>query len=85
MATKREMVIVIWRFGYESPDTVQTLRFRGNEVRVYEKDRIDPRAYLGETMPPYFDDVELALEHVTKNPNRVAQLNLEEAKRNGLV
>jgi len=87
MATvaKRETVIVVWRFGHEDPETVQTLTYAGRGVRVYDRDNIDPRAYLGESLPPYFNNIKLAFEYMNKNPHRVVQLDYKEAERNGLA
>lgn len=80
MAKREVNVVVVWRYEYDEADTVRTL-----DGRIYEKDNIDPRSYLGESLPPYFEKYTEARRYMTANPGKVCQLEHGEARRVGVA
>jgi hypothetical protein len=86
MATKSleaPEVIVTWVDDPEA-DMINMLNsYTG--VRVYARDAIDRRAYLGDELPPYFDDFTQALDYMRAHPRKVCQLDKRLAARLGLL
>ena len=83
MATKKAEVIVTWVDDPES-DLINMLNsYTG--VRVYARDAIDRSAYLGDELPPYFDDFTQALDYMRAHPRKVCQLDARLAARLGLL
>lgn len=84
MATKKAEVIVTWVDDPES-DLINMLNsYTG--VRVYARDAIDSRCYMGdEKLPPYFDNFSQALDYMRAHPRKVCQLDKRLAARLGLL
>ena len=68
---ERQKVVIAWIAGW-SPDMARrpwdgSIKFLNSYqgIRVYEKDRYDPRLDMGREFPiPYFDEPELAIEYM---------------------
>jgi hypothetical protein len=63
-------VFMVWMNTVPGKDTFQTLAYYGGkgQIRVYYKDRYDPRCDLGlEGKRPYFDNATDAVVYMSKN------------------
>jgi hypothetical protein len=79
-------VVVIFKKPHDDDQTVRVVTFGSGEARVYEKDQIDTRAYLGDDkLPPFFEKPSEAFKYIDEHRNMCAQLPLWAAQRLGLV
>lgn len=77
-------VIVIWSKPSDLENGIVNCLTSYAGVRVYEKDRLDPRLLADDNPLPYFEDISAAQSYMYKNPNKQIQLERSEAKRYNL-
>lgn len=70
-------VIVAWI--PKGSTNISTLGYNGGSgpVRVYPKDKIDPRAYAGRDMLPYYRSATEAYAHMIANPGIDGSIQLD--------
>lgn len=80
--SKTPQVIVIWSTPALLEKGIVNFLDSYNGVRIYDKDRLDPRLLTkNEPTLPYFDDMSVAHTYMSANPNKCIQLDLREARR----